>query len=727
MSPIPANRLGPYELIEKIGSGGMGEVWKARDTRLGRIVAIKQLKAEHAGRFEQEARAIAALNHPHICTLYDVGPDFLVMEYLEGKPIAGPLAPAEAIRLASQVASALAAAHKCGILHRDLKPANILVTESGAKLLDFGLAKKAQGVGPDDITQTFTGKIVGTPSYMSPEQAEGRPLDERSDVFSLGMVIYESLSGRKAFSGNSAVSVLSAIIRDEPKPLDTWPELSSIVQRCMRKEPSQRFQSMHEVQAALENCTAEPSAQHPSIAVLPFANMSSDADDEFFSDGLSEEIINSLAQTPGLKVIARTSAFAFKGRNDDIRRIAETLGVNNVLEGSVRRAGTRLRITAQLIESKGGTHLWSERFDRNMTDVFAVQDEIAQMIGATLRRTLMGGTLRGSPGQRRQFEPSIAAYEAYLRGQREVAKTAPEAMARAEEFFRQSLAIDPDYPDPRIALAQSRVHHLLEGWGSRQEAAHEARRQLGIILDANESNARAHHLLGVVAAVFDHDWPETARRFGRAIAEAPDDYLLQARYGYFYLFPVKGSLTEILEATRKLVAQDPLNIFERSVFYVYLSWAGLHEEAEAEARATLSIENHWWLRHVMAENFAFRGILDRALWEAEEAHRLAPWNTRATGVLAGVLQLLGRKQEAASLVAAIENAAPFAMLIYSLLISDIDRAASWFRRCVEDRESYVVVYARSSAFRKLRESEYWPELAASLKLPPHANDDSVRV
>src|SRR5271155_1368327 len=403
-------RLGPYEILAPIGAGGMGEVYRALDTRLGRTVAIKVLKGPHGDRFEQEARAIAALNHPHICQIYDTGPDYLVLEYVEGSALSGPLPVEEALRLALQMAAALEAAHAKGITHRDLKPANILVTKEGVKLLDFGLAK-VSGAKDQSVTHTMAGTILGTAAYMSPEQAEGKPADARSDVFSFGAVLYEMLSGRRAFEGESAVSTMAAVLHEEPRRLEAPPALERVVMRCLEKQAARRFQTMAGLREALGKVAqARASAQQqPSIAVLPFANMSRDADDEYFSDGLAEEIINALTQVSGLKVIARTSAFAFKGKNEDIRKIAEALGVTNVLEGSVRRAGNRLRVTAQLIHAADGTHLWSQRYDREMTDVFAVQDEMAAAITGALQVKLTG-----KPATR-THEPNLPAYEAFLK------------------------------------------------------------------------------------------------------------------------------------------------------------------------------------------------------------------------------------------------------------------------------------------------------------------------
>jgi TolB-like protein/tRNA A-37 threonylcarbamoyl transferase component Bud32 len=355
-------QLGPYVLLSQLGAGGMGEVWKARDTRLNRIVAVKRLKSKHSTRFEQEARAIAALNHPNICQIFDIGPDYLVLEYIEGAPLAGPAPVAKAIRLAKQIAEALDAAHRKGVIHRDLKPANILVTTEGAvKLLDFGLAKQ---IADADETLTLEGTVVGTAAYMSPEQAAGKRIDTRSDIFSFGAVLYELLSGRRAFSGENSASTMAAILHKEPAPLDAPPALQQIVKRCLAKAPGERFQTMAEVVTALESEPEQPA--RPSVAVLPFANMSGDKENEYFSDGLAEEIINALAQIPGLKVTARTSAFAFRGKETDIRKIAEALDVRTILEGSVRRAGSRIRVTACLINAADGSHLWVQRYDRDL-------------------------------------------------------------------------------------------------------------------------------------------------------------------------------------------------------------------------------------------------------------------------------------------------------------------------------------------------------------------------
>src|SRR5580704_10977779 len=366
MPASPGTRLGPYEIVAPLGAGGMGEVYKATDTRLGRTVAIKLLRSAHTDRFAREARAIAALNHPHICTLHDIGPNYLVMEYVEGFPLRGPLPLDEAMRLALQIASALEAAHAKGIIHRDLKPDNIIVTQMGIKLLDFGLAKLelAAETGETTVNETLAGTILGTIAYMSPEQVEGKPADGRSDIFSFGLVLYEMLSGRRAFAGETSISRMAAILHKEPERLEAPPEVARIVTRCLLKSPAQRFQTMTELKAALQDIRLTLLEEgDASVAVLPFANLSGDKDNEYFSDGLAEEILNALSKVEDLRVASRNSSFFFKGKATEMSEIATKLRVANVLEGSVRRAGNRLRITVQLVDAKNGFQLWSERYD----------------------------------------------------------------------------------------------------------------------------------------------------------------------------------------------------------------------------------------------------------------------------------------------------------------------------------------------------------------------------
>jgi serine/threonine protein kinase len=447
--PLAAySRLGPYEILALVGAGGMGEVYRAHDSRLGRDVAIKVCAERFHERFEREARSVAALNHPNICTLYDVGANYLVMEFIDGKELRGPLPLETALLYARQICDALEAAHNKEITHRDLKPANILIAASGVKLLDFGIAKSsAPKNAPSDATRTASltqaGAAIGTAAYMSPEQARGEPVDARSDIFSFGLVLYEMLTGRRAFSRNTPVETIAAILRDEPTPFDTLPGVAAVLARCLAKSPDARFQRIGDVRSSLDNLAGTSAEPHPSVAVLPFANMSSDKENEYFSDGLAEEILNLLAKISGLKVIARTSSFAFRGKGEDVRKIASALGVTHVLEGSVRRVGNRLRITAQLIQALDGTHVWSERYDRDLTDIFAIQDEIGEAIVEALKLRLAG----------RAATVNVEAYQHFLRAKYYADLRTPESLAKAKDAFEKALLIDPDYAAAHGGLA----------------------------------------------------------------------------------------------------------------------------------------------------------------------------------------------------------------------------------------------------------------------------------
>jgi serine/threonine protein kinase len=408
----PGEQLGPYRVEAKIGTGGMGQVFRATDTRLNRSVAIKIAAEQFSERFEREAKAIAALNHPNICQLYDIGPNYLVMEYVDGAPVVSrgqpPLPPADALRWATQIASALQSAHSKGIVHRDLKPANILLTSAGAvKLLDFGLAK--QSADPDATKQEAqtmggikTGTIMGTPTYMSPEQAEGRAVDVRSDIFSFGTVLYEMLAGRRAFSGDSVASTLGAILFKEPDPLNVPPALNAIVVKCMAKSPGARFQTATELLRALESASLGPAPELvprikrgaltatlviavlvmsalgfviyrktgntgriDSIAVLPLEMRSSDPEADYISDGITESINNSLTRLPSLKVIPHSIAQHYKGKALDVQKIGDALGVQSTLSGRVTQHGDDLTVGVELDDVRNGKQLWGQQYNLN--------------------------------------------------------------------------------------------------------------------------------------------------------------------------------------------------------------------------------------------------------------------------------------------------------------------------------------------------------------------------
>jgi eukaryotic-like serine/threonine-protein kinase len=706
--PLSAgDKLGPYEILAPIGEGGMGEVWKARDTRLGRIVAIKRLKGTQGERFEQEARAVAALNHPHICTLYDIGPDYLVMEYIEGSPLKGPLPVDEAVRLAMQIASALEAAHAKGILHRDLKPGNVLVTAAGAKLLDFGLAKLTADA---DATQTVG--TSGTPLYMSPEQAEGKVLDSRTDVFSFGAVLYEMLAGRRAFDS------LGAVLRDDPKPLES--PVAGVVKRCLSKQAAARFQSMAEVKAALDQIGAKPAERQPSIAVLPFANMSADKENEYFSDGLAEEILNLLAKIPGLKVIARTSSFAFRGKEQDITKIAEALRVQNILEGSVRRAGNRIRVTAQLIHAADGTHLWSERYDRELADVFAVQDEISAAIAQELQ-------LKLSPKAtaKPRYTPKLPAYEALLKAKHFHWKVTAESMTQAKEFYEQAIALDPQYALAHALYADYCFGRTTVGMTPLREAAPVSRAMAQRALELDPSLPEAHSTLCILAATYDFNWKEAGSQFTLATTDDSTSPVSRMGCGFFYHLG-SGHRKEAVEQLELALKGDPLHLAIRSILAACLGGVGRYAEAEEHLRQTTNLDsNFFWAWHYLAELYAARQMFVEALPFAEKAFSLAPWFTPSMGLYAALLVRAGEQDRGSELIrklgSGVAYGTPTGMAVFHVCCGEIDLAADWFEKAIEERYSLVPPSLQGAIGEPLRASPRWPKLAALMNLPEKAS------
>ena len=691
----------------------MGEVYKATDTRLGRTVAIKTLTSEDAARFQQEARAIAALSHPHICVLHDVGPNYLVMEYLEGEPLRGPLPLEDALRVASEVVDALDAAHGKGILHRDLKPANIMMTSTGTKLVDFGLAKIAAD-STDGVTGTIAGTVLGTAAYMSPEQAQGQPADARSDVFSLGAVLYELLSGRNVFARASFLDTLNAVVRDEPPALDS--PAADIVKRCLAKQPAQRFQTMAEVRTAIHQLrTKKPGRAQasPSIAVLPFANMSRDSDDEYFSDGLAEEIINALAQVPELKVIARTSAFAFKGKNEDIRKIAETLGVTNILEGSVRRAGSRIRVTAQLILAADGTHLWSQRYDREMSDIFAMQDEIAAAIAGALKLKLIPATERRMP--------SLPAYEAYLKYRSYQWQFTPEAAQRSRQCLEQALTLDPEFALPYVGLADYNLALSAVGAIPVSQAMPRARELAQRALEIDPDLPEAHAMLGIVAGHFDYDWKEAERRFRAAVSREPLSPHLRQWYATF-LLNAMGRTSEALLQMAHIIEEDPLCQMWHGMHSNVLQSAGLHEQAYEATLTAVKLDPAFWLGWAdLGILAALRGNHEEALRCAEKAMAAAPWSTYSIGLMAGALANVGSTEKAEPLLATLRNdsyGGPIGLVICGVVRGEIEAAVDAARKAVEQRFSVMIPRVFRPYESLLRQSARWPDVLRAMNLTP---------
>jgi eukaryotic-like serine/threonine-protein kinase len=705
MERQPGDKFGPYEIVSAIGKGGMGEVWKARDTRLDRDVAIKFCAHQFSDRFLREARAIAALNHPNICTLFDIGPDYLVMEYIDGAPPRGPLAAPEAVRLALCIAAALEAAHEKGITHRDLKPANILVTRSGLKLLDFGLAlvddKSGVDIADAPTALSVAGAVMGTAAYMSPEQAQGKPADARSDIFSFGLVLYEMLSGRQAFAGNSAVETMAAVIREEPASIDAPAKLSEIVTRCLRKSAASRFQTMSEVRAALEQLTGSPASDAPSIAVLPFVNMSADKENEYFSDGLAEEILNLLAKIPGLKVIARTSSFAFRGKDQDITKIAEALRVKTILEGSVRKAGNRIRITAQLIHAADGSHLWSERYDRDLTDVFAIQDEIGQAISAALQ-------VRLAP---RTQTVNIEAWQHYLKGEYSRLRQTPESLAQAKEHFEQALAIDPNYAQAHSGMA--RYYFLLAVLGLQPaiEMAPLAKSAAKKGLAMDPADSESHLVLAMMAATVDYDWKLAEFHHRKAMSNEPVPPRARYCYANYYLLPW-GRVSEAMEQSRLALESDPLSMLLQFGAAWSLFCAGRFGESINCARRALEIDPHYymiWLAMGFAQLGA--GLQEEAVASFRRVTEVAPWFTMGEACLAAACHRAGDRTQK------ISPGSVFSAAIYYAATGEVDAMFEALDAACRQREALLILIQHLPFFDPYRAAPRFHALLQRMNLP----------
>ncbi len=562
----------------------MGEVYRARDERLERDVAIKVLPAEVAGdsgrlaRFEREAKTLARLSHPNILAIHEFGKEgdaaYAVTELLEGTTIKErlglrPIPLSRALEIAAAVADGLAAAHDKGIVHRDIKPSNIFLTSQGTvKILDFGLARVERPpagefqVEDDENTFTETGTILGTPGYMSPEQVKGRPADARSDIFAFGCVLYEMVTGISPFKRETSVETMTAILKEEPPELDNGSELNRLLRRCLNKNPEQRFQSATDLKYSLRTLLEiTPSGwkvkpitdSRPFVAVLPFANLTADPKQEFFCDGMAEAIINALAQVSGLRVVARTSAFAFKGRNEDVREIGKRLNVGAIVEGSVRKAGNRLRITAQLIDARNGLHLWSERFDRGFEDVFDIQDEISLAVVDKLEVELLG---RERAAVTRRPTENLDAHNAFQRGWFYWNKLTPEGYLRSLEYFNEAIELDPRSVWAHQGLITWHLTQTLWGEVPVEDSLAATYPLIESLLDLDETYL-SHSVPAYMNAYFEWDWAAADEGYRRAMELGPNVAYLRSNAAAILI--LRERFDEALPLIRTCQELDPLS------------------------------------------------------------------------------------------------------------------------------------------------------------------------
>jgi serine/threonine protein kinase/tetratricopeptide (TPR) repeat protein len=744
--------LGHYQILEKLGQGGMGVVYKTRDTHLERLVALKLLPPEKVAdverkrRFAREAKCASALNHPNIVTIYDIdsdaGVDFIAMEYVEGRTLTQLIPPGgmrtdQALKYAAQVAGALAAAHSAGIIHRDLKPANVMVTDDGlVKVLDFGLAKLSEPP-PGELENTATAQdltagdaVVGTAPYMSPEQIERRELDNRSDIFSFGALFYEMLTGRKAFQRESGTATLVAILREEPRPLseiarDVPSEVERIIGRCLQKNPQDRIHLTLDLKLTLEDLGRSLSSpgrrtSFASIAVLPFINMSRDEENEFLSDGITEDIISALMGVEGLRVAARSSVFQFKGKAPVVREVGQRLNVDAVLEGSVRRAGERLRVTAEPVKTADGFQLWSERYDRVMRDIFDIQDEISQAIVDKLKVRLVGE--KGAPLVKR-YSVDPEAYNLYLKGRHHWNKRTVAGYRKSVEHFQEATAKDPEFALPYVGLADAYLANAW--WGSLNPciAIPKVERLLEQALEINPALAEAHASLGYLSGALLWDWSKAESAFARSITLNPNYAPAHLWNAAFSLTP-RGRLEDSAREAERSIELEPLVPINYAGSMLVMLWRRQYDLALAMARKLVELEPDFgaglcWMAEVLCEE----GCYEEAVATIKRAcPTQAPGGFWGPGLLGYCYARWGRQEEARRVLADLETlrersyAQAIALAAVHAGLGQKDRALDWLDQAFEEHCGGLAWARYDPVWDNLREEPRFQALLRKINL-----------
>jgi serine/threonine protein kinase/tetratricopeptide (TPR) repeat protein len=762
----------------------MGVVYEAEDLELQRRVAVKFLPEERTKtpaaleRFKREARAASALNHPHICTVYDVGSHegqpFLVMERLAGQTLRhaieeGPLPADRVLALGEQIADALDAAHRAGIVHRDVKPANLFLTERGeAKVLDFGLAKvdvatEGDRLGSQAPTEardllTADGTTVGTVAYMSPEQARGEGIDARSDLFSLGVVLYEMLTGRLPFEGESQAEMFASILRSDPAPPSRFGRalpagLERVVLKALEKDKALRYQTAAELRGDLLRVRRDsggparpargprrgarlavaaatvvavaaigyvatrrhapaPTGAAPgrSIAVLPFVNMSSDPEQEFFSDGISEELLNLLAKIPELRVAARTSSFSFKGQKLEIPEIARRLKVAHVLEGSVRRSGNTVRVSVQLVKGADGYHLWSETYDRTMSDIFAIQDEIAATVVKQLKLELLGAA------------PTVAktdprAYALVMQARQLARQIDRAGLARSNALYEQALALDPRYAAAWVGQAANHINEAIVGLQPADEAYRLARESVERALAIDPDQARAHALLGSIAMGHDRDLAAAARHLEKALSLQPADLAVVGPAAS--LLKSLGRLDEAIALQEYMASRDPVDpIGHGNLGYSYL-YAGRLDDAIASFRTALRLSPDFIDAHcAVAAALLLKGDPRAALREAAQEPSVP---LRLAG-LAMAHHALGHRTESDAALNELtdkhEEGWAYNVAYVLAYRNEPDRTFEWLAKAVRYGDSGLVSLPIDPLFASVRHDPRWLPFLESIGKSP---------
>ena len=751
---MEARTVAQFRILEKIGEGGMGAVYKAEDTRLGRTVALKFLRPESLedqklrDRFVREARAIAALDHPHICTIYEIGEAggglFLAMAYIDGPPISallasGPLSIERATGIAIQIAEGLEEAHRKGVIHRDIKPSNILLTGRGeVKIVDFGLASLF-----GEARLTGQGMAMGTPAYMAPEQWQGLAPDPRSDIWSLGVVLHEMLTGGLPFRGAEGRALSYSILQEAPRSMrairpEIAPELELLVEAMLAKQADQRVATAGQVAARLRACknasggdrrwdrTATmisvpaavsvpvplaPQPEAATIAVLPFVNMASDPENEYFADGVSEELITGLAKVGQLRVVSRTSAFRFKGSNAGPQEIGRQLNVKYLLTGSVRRAGDRLRMTAELVGTADGFQLWSEVYQREVRDVFAIQEELAGAILAKLRIQLTSANPLAQP---RKKTESIAAYQLYLKGLFHWNKRTGPGMRNAIDFFQEAIDTDPLYPPPYCGLADSLMLSPLFGWDEPRNTMLRAKQAALRALEIDPTHAEAHVSLAMVHFFYDWDRDRAAAEFRTGLRLNPGYAIGRAFHAHFLLWTGRYELA--MNEFRNALELDPLSLNMLANYGWFLVYQRRYPEAVEALKRALDMDADYVRANLyLGTALAVLGRVGEAVAATKKAVERSPEDPILLLWLSRVYALNGLADEARAALREVEalsgerHISPIDLAIAHGALKDPDRAVAWMERAVEERWP-VPLYLRDPRFDPFREHPRFRDL-----------------
>jgi eukaryotic-like serine/threonine-protein kinase len=776
--------LGPYHIVALLGAGGMGAVYRATDARLGRDVALKVLHhafnadPDHVGRFDLEARATALLNHPNILAIFDVGlhegRPYFVTELLDGETLRealgrGRLPVREALGYAVQIASGLAAAHDKGIVHRDVKPDNIFITSDGrAKLLDFGVAKLVEGTSrPQHVTADRT--RIGTIGYMSPEQVRGDPVDARSDIFGLGAVLYEMVTGRRAFACETAAVTPSGVLYDEPPydAPDRTPAVArtlDIARRCLQKSPAARFHSCHDVALVLSDvmsaagsytatrsrwrtaavatvlvvlgsvaaawivaqwsATAGSPPIH-SIAVLPLESLSRGPDDELFADGMTGALITNLAKIRALRVVSRTSAMRFKHTRKTLEEIGRELNVDAVVEGSIERVGARVRISAQLIRTAADAHLWADTYDRDVKDILMLQDEVARSIAREIRVTLTPEE-RAGLATARVVDPT--AYALYLKGRFFWNERTKGSIDRAIAYFLQAIERDPSYAAAHSGLADcylSLGFSFDVGSVPPRDAIPKAKAAALKALALDESLAEAHNSLAYAKLNYDWDWPGAEAEFRRALALNPGS--AEAHHWYAHWLVSRGMLDESLAESERALALDQLN----PIINVHLGWnyffARQYDKAVTQLNKTVQIDPNYglayWYRGLAYEQLQ---RYDEALTDMRRGAALLQGNVVVSADIGHVHAASGQRGEAERVIEMLQKEAaqryvsPFEIALIYVALGETDRAFAWLDKAYQDRSDLLVYLDVEPRLDPVRSDPRFKELATKVGLRSRA-------